>query len=51
MNRRAWWATVHGGRKESDTTERLIRTIKKGFTKSDIRKKKRDNKVVATDRH
>ena len=19
----AWWATVHGGRKESDTTERL----------------------------
>ena len=23
MDRRAWWATVRGGRKESDTTERL----------------------------
>ena len=23
MDRGAWWATVHGGRKESDTTERL----------------------------
>ena len=23
MDRRAWQATVHGGRKESDTTERL----------------------------
>ena len=21
MDRRAWWATVHGGHKESDTTE------------------------------
>ena len=21
MDRGAWWATVHGGRKESDTTE------------------------------
>ena len=23
MDRGAWWATVHGGRKESDATERL----------------------------
>ena len=23
MDRGAWWATVHGGHKESDTTERL----------------------------
>ena len=23
MDRGAWWATVHGGCKESDTTERL----------------------------
>ena len=23
MDRGAWWATVHGGRKELDTTERL----------------------------
>ena len=23
MDRRVWWAMVHGGRKESDTTERL----------------------------
>ena len=21
MNRRAWWATIHGGHKESDATE------------------------------
>ena len=24
MDRGTWWATVHGGRKELDTTERLI---------------------------
>ena len=23
MDRRAWWATVHGGHRESDMTERL----------------------------
>ena len=26
MDRGAWWATVHGGHKESDTTERLSTT-------------------------
>ena len=26
MDRGTWWATVHGGCKESDLTERLIRT-------------------------
>ena len=24
MDRRAWWATVHGGHKESDTTEHIL---------------------------
>ena len=28
MDRGAWWATVQGGRKESDTTERLSTTHK-----------------------
>ena len=23
LDRRAWWATVHGGHKQSDTTEKL----------------------------
>ena len=27
MDRGHWWATVHGGRTESDTTERLTHTI------------------------
>ena len=27
MDRRAWWATVHGGRKELDTTERLTLSL------------------------
>ena len=31
MDRGAWWDTVHGGRKESDTTERL--QIKKNLKK------------------
>ena len=26
MDRGAWWATVHGGHKESDKTERLTNT-------------------------
>ena len=26
MDRGAWWATVHGGHKESDTTEQLTHT-------------------------
>ena len=30
MDRGAWWATVHGGRKESDTTEWLTHTHKPG---------------------
>ena len=27
MDRGAWWATVHTGRKESDMTEQLISTL------------------------
>ena len=27
MDRGAWWATVHGGHKESGTTEQLTRTL------------------------
>ena len=27
MDRGAWWATVHGVTKESDTTEQLVTTI------------------------
>ena len=30
MDRGAWGATVHGGHKESDTTERLTHTHRKG---------------------
>ena len=28
IDRGAWWATVHGGTKESDTTERLLCSLK-----------------------
>ena len=28
MDRVAWWATVHGGHKESDMIERLTQTLK-----------------------
>ena len=28
MDRVAWWATVHGGHKVSDMTERLTQTLK-----------------------
>ena len=35
----AWWATVHGGRKKSDTTERLLlNTRKKLGKKRSVRK-------------
>ena len=38
MGRRAWWARVHGGHKESDTTKYTLRTYldkERGFCPSD----------------
>ena len=31
MDREAWWATVHGGHKELDMTERLSTAQRRGF--------------------
>ena len=35
MDRRAWWATVHGGHKESEKTERLSTAQQLRFVFSD----------------
>ena len=40
MDRGAWWATVHGGHKESDTTERLTLSLPENRERRK-RKKKR----------
>ena len=40
MDRGAWWATVHGGHKESETTERLTLSLPENRERRK-RKKKR----------
>ena len=51
MDRGAWWATLHGGHKESDTTERLSnnagkRQIRGGDKRQISRERKRQRNVT-----